>query len=389
MVRRRTNTSVFAKFGALAQRHDSINFAQGMPAFDAPSPLIEACATASRLGKNQYAPPDGVGVLRNAVARHADRFYRMEVDPESMVLITAGATAAIFSAIYSYIEAGDEVVTFDPSYECYRAAVEHAGGTLRTVPLHPPDHAHATWWFVRDELAAALGPSTRLLVINTPHNPTGKVFSSEELLEISEVVARHPALLVMVDECYEHLAYAPARHVRFARFPGMEQQTITIGSASKTFSVTGWRIGWLIAPPPVIKQVRGVHQSFIYSAPTPPQIAVASALDFDDAYFAALNIDYRRRLEALAETLESSGMSLLPVEGTFFAMLDVHKLGFSDDVEFCTHLTTQIGVTPLPCSAFFDRDNPDRGRYARFSFCRDYDAIRAAKERLGRFRAIS
>ena len=225
-----------------------------------------------------------------------------------------------------------------------------------------------------------------MLILNTPHNPTGKVFTAAELALIGELTAPYETLIV-ADEVYEHLAYAPAQHVRMATLPDMAPRTITIASASKTFSVTGWRIGWVISSPELHRHIRYAHQSFIYSAPTPLQHAVAKGLRQDDAYYTKLNADYRARRDTLGRMLREVRMNPLASEGTFFKMLDVRALGFTDDVEFCKHMTTEVGVTPLPCSAFFDISNPNRNRYARFSFCRDVDAIRTAAPRLARFQS--
>lgn len=375
--------SIFAAFGSLAQEHDAINLAQGLPRFSPPPFVSEALVCALRDGHHQYAPPSGVPQLRQAIARHHARFYGIEVDPTDMVTVTAGASAGMFSAIIAFVEPGDEVLVFDPKYEAYRAAVQLVGGVLRTIPLYPPDADHATWWFSPGELAAAFGPRTKAFILNTPHNPTGKVFTQDELSLIAELVQRH-AVLLLADEVYEHLAYLPARHIGIATLPGIRDRTLTLASASKTFGVTGWRVGWAIGPSELIASVRHAHQTFIYSAPTPQQIAIAACLDADDDYYVTLNADYVTRHDALAATLHRAGMQPLATAGTFFMLLDIRNLGCEDDVTFCKQLTVERGVTPLPCSAFFDSSHPLRTSYVRFTFCSDLTCIEAVGQRLGR-----
>jgi len=376
--------SVFARYGALADAYKAINLAQGSPGFDPPAPLIDAVERACREGKNQYSPPAGMPALRKAIAAHAERFYRMSVDPDTMVTVTAGATAGIFAVVTAFIGRGDEVVAFDPCYESYEPAVRLSGGVLRRMRLYAPDTDHATWWFSPDELAAIVNDRTKLVLLNTPHNPTGKVFTVDELEQIAELTASHGSLIAC-DEVYEHLVYAPAAHLRMAALPGLADRMITIGSAGKTFSATGWRVGWLISAPALQGRMRTTHQTMVYSAPAPLQLAVAEGLAQSDAYFATVGAEYAARRELLTSILADAGMRPFAIEGSFFGIVDSARLGFDDDAEFCAFLTMEIGVTPLPCSAFFDPARADAKRFARFAFCRNLDVLAEAGRRLHEF----
>jgi len=376
--------SIFARYGALADAYKAINLAQGSPGFDPPALVIDAVERACRDGKNQYSPPAGMRALREALAAHAERFYRMPVDPETMVTVTAGATAGIFAVVTSYIGHGDEVVAFDPCYESYEPAVRLSGGILRRVRLYAPDADHATWWFSPDELAAIVNDRTKLVLLNTPHNPTGKVFTADELAQIAELTAACGALIAC-DEVYEHLVYAPAMHVRMATLPGLAERTITIGSAGKTFSATGWRVGWLISSPALQARLRTTHQTMVYSAPAPLQMAIAEGLAQPDACFDTVGAEYAARRELLVSILAEAGMRPYRIEGSFFGIVDIARLGFDDDAEFCAFLTMEIGVTPLPCSAFFDPERADAKRFARFAFCRRLDVLAEAGRRLRDF----
>jgi N-succinyldiaminopimelate aminotransferase len=376
-------TTVFSEFSALAAKHDAVNLGQGFPDFDGPDEVKRAAAEAIERGVNQYAVGAGAEELRRAVAEHARRFYGMDVDPATMVTVTSGATEALFDAIQGLVDPGEEVILFEPFYDSYEASVQMAGGVPRFVLLRPPDAAHATWWFDEAELRAAFGPRTRLVVVNTPHNPTGKVYGRAELELIRDLCAEHGAL-VLSDEVYEHLVYRPARHLRPATVPGLSERTVTVGSAGKTFSFTGWKVGWAIAPPALRDAVQAAHQFVTFATAAPLQAAVARALQLPDAYFESLVADYQRRRNLLGSALGAAGLRTLPPEGTYFTMVEIPPAaGFADDDAFCRWLTTDVGVAAIPPSVFYSAEHRAHGRtLARFAFCKRDQTLRAAAERL-------
>jgi N-succinyldiaminopimelate aminotransferase len=379
-------TSVFAEFSALAVEHQAVNLGQGFPDFDGPDAVKEAAVQAIREGVNQYAVSMGAPALRKAIADHAERFYGMRVDPATMVAVTSGATEAIFDAILGTVDPGDEVILFEPFYDSYVASVEMAGGVPRFVRLQPPGPGQGAWWFDRAELEAAFSGKTRLVLVNTPHNPTGKVYTREELELIGELCRRHGAL-VLSDEVYEHIVYAPAKHVRTATLPGLWDRTITISSAGKTFSCTGWKIGWAIAPPPLRQAVQSTHQFVTFATASPFQAAVAAALRLPDAYFQELGAAYRAKRDRLVQALNACGLKASLPEGSYFAMADIRPFGFADDFEFCRHLTREVGVAAIPPSAFYGEAHRADGRaMARFAFCKTDAVLAAAKQRLAALR---
>jgi N-succinyldiaminopimelate aminotransferase len=376
-------TTVFSEFSALAAKHDAVNLGQGFPDFDGPDEVKRAAVEAIERGVNQYAVGAGAEELRRAVADHARRFYGMDVDPATMVTVTSGATEALFDAIQGLVDPGEEVILFEPFYDSYEASVRMAGGVPRFVLLRPPDAAHATWWFDEAELRAAFGPRTRLVVVNTPHNPTGKVYGRAELELIRDLCAEHGAL-VLSDEVYEHLVYRPARHLRPATVPGLSERTVTVGSAGKTFSFTGWKVGWAIAPRALRDAVQAAHQFVTFATAAPLQAAVAQALQLPDAYFESLVADYQRRRDLLGSALGAAGLRTLPPEGTYFTMVEIPPAaGFADDDAFCRWLTTDVGVAAIPPSVFYGAEHRAHGRtLARFAFCKRDQTLRAAAERL-------
>jgi len=380
-------TTVFSEFSALAQKHQAVNLGQGFPDFDGPEAVKEAAIQAIRDGVNQYAMGSGAPALRKAIAGHAERFYGMRVDPDTMVTVTSGATEAIFDTILGTVDPGDEVVLFEPFYDSYVASVEMAGGVPRHVLLRPPDERHSTWWFDRAELEAAFSPRTRLVLVNTPHNPTGKVFTREELELVGELCRRHGAL-VLADEVYEHIVYPPARHLRMATLPGMAERTITVSSAGKMFSFTGWKVGWAIALPELRQAVQSAHQFVTFATASPLQAAVAAALRLPDAYFEELAATYRRKRDRLVRALDGCGLHAFLPEGSYFAMADIRPFGFADDFEFCRHLTSEVGVAAIPPSAFYGEAHRAEGRaMARFAFCKTDEVLAAAEQRLLALRA--
>lgn len=379
--------TVFSEFSALAVRSGAVNLGQGFPDFDGPEVVREAAVTALRAGQNQYAHGLGAPPLRQAISQHARHFLGLTVDPETEVVVTCGATEAIFDAVQGLVDPGEEVVAFEPVYDSYAASVAMAGGVLRPVTLRPPDAAHSRWWFDEEALAAAFGPRTRVVLVNTPHNPTGKVFTTRELEQVASLVQRWNAVAV-VDEVYGHLVYDGAEHRSLAAFPGMAGRTLTVSSAAKTFGLTGWKVGWAMGPKVLRDAVLQAHQYVTFAVPTPLQHAVAAALALPDAYFTGLQADYARRRAKLLEALARAGLVPWAPEGAYFACVDVAGRGFADDDAFCRDLTTRVKVAAIPLSAFY----LDRARapcVARFAFCKadatlDEAARRLHAARLGR-----
>ena len=381
-------TTVFSEFSALAQQHGAVNLGQGFPDFDGPDEVREAAVRALREGVNQYAVGSGAPALRAAIAEHAQRFYGQRVDPNTMITVTSGATEALCDAILSLVDPGDEVVLFEPFYDSYVANVQMAGGVARYVRLSPPDRAHASWWFDEAELAAAFTARTRLIVVNTPHNPTGKVFTRGELELIAGLCQRHD-VIALCDEVYEHIVFPPSIHLRMATLPGMEERTVTVSSAGKSFSFTGWKIGWAIASPALRHAVQQAHQFVTFATAAPLQAASAVALRLPDAYFTGLTASYLAKRDRLAGALEAAGLRALPVEGTYFTMADTASCGFADDFAFCRFLTSKGGVAAIPPSAFYSEPHKQHARaLARFAFCKTDGVLDEAARRLAQLRSL-
>lgn len=380
----RFGTTVFSEFSALAQKHGAVNLGQGFPDFDGPEAVKEAAQRAIRDGVNQYAMGMGARELRLAIAEHAARFYGQQVDPDAMVTVTSGATEAIFDVILGLVDPGDEVVAFEPFYDSYDANITFVGAKARYVPLRPPDARHATWWFDRDEVRAAFGPRTRLLILNTPHNPTGKVFTREELEFLGGLCAEHD-VKVLSDEVYEHIVFAPARHVRPSTVPVLADRTVSVSSMGKTFSLTGWKIGWVIAPPSLRDAVQRAHQFVTFATASPLQAATAAALRLPDSYFREeLAARYLARREKLLRGLKEAGLPAHAPEGSYFILADISHLGFPDDVAFCRHLVTQVGVAAIPPSVFYSPEHRHLGQgFARFAFCKTDGVLDEGARRLG------
>ena len=370
-------TSVFTEMTLLARECGAINLAQGFPDFDGPLEVQAAALEALRSGDNQYAVSYGQPALRAAIAEHALRFYGQQVDGSHEVTVVSGATEGIFAAVQALVDPGDEVIVFEPYYESYAPSVVRAGGIVRSVALQPP-----AWNFDPQEFARALNARTRLILLNTPHNPTGKVFSQSELQFIAEL-CKERDVLALVDEVYEHLTYDGVPHVRLAQLAGMHERTLTVSSAGKTFNYTGWKIGWVIAPPALTAAVRSAHQFITFSTATPLQHAAAAGLRLPDGYFERLAQDYVEKRDFLAGVLQRAGLPVLNCAGTYFLMADISARGFDDDVEFCRYLTRNVGVAAVPPTAFFSEANKQLGRcYARFSFCKKMSTLQMAAERL-------
>ncbi len=367
--------TIFAEMSALADRTGAINLGQGFPDSDGPHEVLEAAVAAIRAGHNQYPPGRGILPLRRAVADHQRRFYDIEIDPEAEVLITAGASEAIAAAMLALVEHGDEVIMFEPYFDHYATSVALAGGRRRVVALREPDLS-----FELAELEAVVGPRTRLILVNTPHNPSGKVFSAEELGQIARVAVDHD-LLVVTDEVYEHLIYDGGSHVALATLPGMAERTLTISSAGKSFGFTGWKIGWASGPEVLVSALLTAKQSLTYVNGGPFQHAIVAALGLDDDYFAHLADDLQGKRDILSEGLRTAGFRVFPTAGTYFVTADIRPLGADDGVEFCLSLPERCGVVAVPSVVFYD--NEEAGRHLiRFAFCKRPEVLTEAAERL-------
>jgi N-succinyldiaminopimelate aminotransferase len=367
-------TTIFAEMSALAVRTGAINLGQGFPDTDGPAEVAEAAVDAIRAGHNQYPPGPGVAELRVAIAEHQARFHGLRVDPDTEVLVTAGATEAITAALLALCEAGDEVVALEPVYDSYRAAAAMAGAVLRPVPLPSPSIA-----LDPDELAAAVTPRTRLVLLNSPHNPTGAVVDGATLAAVAEVCVRHD-LLAVTDEVYEHIVF-DGEHVPLASLPGMAERTVTISSAGKTFAFTGWKVGWACGPEPLVAAVRTAKQFLTYVNGAPFQHAVAVGLRLGDDYFDGLASSLAAKRDLLCDGLEKAGFGVHRPAGTYFVLADGRPLGFDDGVELCRTLPERCGVVAVPGAAFYL--DPDRGRHlVRFAFCKRDEVLAEAADRL-------
>ena len=355
-------TSVFAEMTALALRHGAVNLGQGYPDFDGPAFVKDAAIEALRAGYNQYAPMPGLPALQEAVAAHQKRFYGIELDPASEVTIHAGATEALSATLAALLDQGDEAIVLEPFYDAYLPGIALAQARARVVPLAPPG-------FRLDAAAleAAVSPRTRLLVLNSPNNPAGHVYGRGELEAVATLCVRHD-LLAVTDEVYEHIVF-DGEHVPLATLPGMRERTVTISSSGKTFSLTGWKVGWASAPPALTAAVRAVHQFVTFAVATPFQHAIATALRAPDAFFAGLRRDYLARRDRLLSGLAETGFDVRPPEGTYFALADIRPLGFDDDLAFCRMLPERAGVAAIPVSAFVE--NGHLRNLVRFAFCKD------------------
>jgi aspartate/methionine/tyrosine aminotransferase len=339
-------TTIFEVMSRLAGEHGAVNLGQGFPEGLEPPFLIEAACRAMAEGPHQYPPMLGLPALRQAVAAHDKRFYGLDIDWQSEVLVTSGATEALADCLFGLITAGDEVVVLEPFYDSYLPIIQRAGGTPKIVRLNPPD-----WALPRTELAAAFTAKTRLLILNSPMNPTGKLFSHDDLSFIADLLIRHEAVAIC-DEVYEHLTYEGGRHIPLMTLPGMRGRALRLGSAGKTFSVTGWKVGYVVAAADLLKPVIKAHQFLTFTTPPALQRAVAEGLATGDGYYQTLTADLERRRNFLAAGLRGVGFDVLPCDGSYFLTADIRKLGFTDDAEFCRRLTIEAGVTAVPVSAF-------------------------------------
>ncbi|MEU8188610.1 pyridoxal phosphate-dependent aminotransferase [Micromonospora carbonacea] len=373
-------TTIFAEMSALAVRTGAVNLGQGFPDTDGPPEMLAAATEALRGGQNQYPPGPGIPALRAAVAAHQRRFWGLEYNPDDEVVITAGATEAIAASILALCEPGDEVVCFEPYYDSYAASIALAGAVRRPVTLRP--EADGRYAFDPAALRAAFGPRTRLVLLNSPHNPTGRVFTREELTLVAELCREHDAYAV-TDEVYEHLVFADAAtpHVPLATLPGMRERTLRISSAGKTFSCTGWKVGWVSGPASLVSAALRVKQFLTYVNGAPLQPAVAVALALPDAYFAEFSAGMQARRDQLVAGLTDAGFGVLTPEGTYFVTADIGPLGGRDGVEFCRSLPARCGVVAVPTQVFYDDVEAGR-RLVRFAFCKRPEVLAEAVTRL-------
>ncbi|WP_041796010.1 aminotransferase [Pararhodospirillum photometricum] len=376
-------TTIFTVMSRLAQEHGAINLGQGFPEGLEPPDVIEAARAALTAGPHQYPPMMGEPVLRQAVAAHEARFYGLDIDWEREVLVTSGATEALADALFGLIEPGDEVVLLEPLYDSYLPIVRRAGGIPRLVRLEPPH-----WDLPREALARAFGPRTKLMILNSPMNPCGKVFSPEELVFLADLLERHDAY-ALCDEVYEHLVFDGRPHVPLMTVPGMRERCVRIGSAGKTFSLTNWKVGLIVAAPALLEPIAKAHQYLTFTTPIPLQRAVAYGLGKDDAYFDGLKADMQARRDRLARGLEALGVGVLACAGTYFLSADFRPLGVDrPDAELCRWLTTEAKVTLVPVSAFYAQDtsdSPPPAHLVRFCFAKRDADLDEALARLGRF----
>jgi N-succinyldiaminopimelate aminotransferase len=373
-------TTIFAEMTALATATGAVNLGQGFPDTDGPPRMLDHAARAIGEGLNQYPPGRGLPVLREAVAAHQERTYGLAYDPETEVLVTVGATEGIAASLLALVEPGDEVVVFEPYYDSYAAAVALAGGHRRAVTLRP-DAGGARFTFDPAELRAAVGPRTRAVLVNSPHNPTGTVFTAGELEAIAGVCREHD-LLAITDEVYEHLTYDGVRHLPLAGLPGMRERTVTVSSAGKTFSVTGWKVGWVCAPAPLISAVTTVKQFVTFSAAGPFQLAVAHALGEEQPWVAELCASLQARRDRLTEGLVASGLRVNRPAGSYFVLADLRAWGIDDGVAFARELPRTAGVAAIPAAVFYDDEAAGRP-FLRFAFCKREAVLDEAVRRLG------
>ena len=375
-------TTIFTEINQLAQQHQAVNLGQGRPDFDGPNDIIAAAVGALNSDTaNQYAPSPGLPSLREGVARHAGVFYDLDVDPYTGVIVTAGATQGVFSAVMGLVDPGDEVIVIEPYYDSYVPNVIMAGAKPVFVSMHPPN-----WTFVEAELRAAFSGNTRALLLNTPNNPTGRVYTRAELRLIADLCIEHD-VIVISDEVYEHLIFEGHQHIAIASLDGMFERTVTVGSAGKTFGMTGWKIGWVYGHPDLIAGVWRAHQFIVFATNHPTQAAVAYAFTLGNSYYEEYQTLYTRKRELVMQVIVAAGMSAIQPQGTYFIMGDFSQVYEGNDVEFCKHLIEQIGVATIPPSAFFSPNHKHLAEnHVRFAFCKSDETLEQAAERMTKLR---
>jgi len=378
----RFTESVIREMTRLCQLYDGINLAQGFPDFPAPQALKDAACAAIQADLNQYAITWGAKPLRDAIAAKYQRFTGLELDPEQHITVACGATESMMAAIMAVVDPGDEVIIFEPFYENYGPDAILTGAAPRYVTLHEPD-----WSFDPDELAAAFTARTRAIIVNTPHNPTGKVYTRAELEQIA-TLCQHWNVVAITDEIYEHMVYDGGRHVSLATLPGMFERTVTISGLSKSYSVTGWRLGYLVAPPAISSAIRKVHDFLTVGAPAPLQAAAVTALQFGDDYYQDLLAAYTARREQMLGILSAAGFRVYRPAGAYYVMTDISGFGLGDDVAFVRRMIEAVGVAAVPGTSFYARPEPGRTK-VRFAFPKRPETLAAAGERLLRLRDLA
>jgi N-succinyldiaminopimelate aminotransferase len=378
-------TTIFAEMSALAAQTGAINLGQGFPDTDGPAEVLDAAVEAIRAGVNQYPPGPGNPVLRAAIAEHQRRFYGLEHDPDAEVLVTAGATEALAGALLGMLDSGDEVVVFEPMYDSYQACIALAGAIARPVLLAPGETGYG---FDIEELRRAITKRTKLILLNTPHNPTGKVFTADELTAIAELAIEHD-LLVVTDEVYEHLVFSGSTHIPMATLPGMAERTLTISSGGKTFNTTGWKIGWACGPAPMVAATRTAKQFLTYVNGAPFQPAIAVGLRLPDEFFVGVAADLEVKRDRLFGGLVTAGFDAYRPEATYFTTVDIRPLrADGDGMEFCRSLPYQCGVVAVPNEVFYAR--AEHGRHlVRFACCKRLDVIDDAVNRLSKLAEVT
>jgi N-succinyldiaminopimelate aminotransferase len=371
-------TTIFTEVNVLAQQYNALNLGQGKPDFDTPPDIVAQLVHTLQSGRhNQYAPGPGTPALRLAVAEHATRFYGLDIDPMQGVVITAGATEGIFAAVLGLVDPGDEVIVIEPYYDSYVPNILMAQATPVYVPLHPP-----TWTLDPEELRAAFTKKTRALILNSPHNPTGRVFTHEELSLIAQLCIEHD-VTVICDEVYEHLTFGSATYIPISTLPGMFERTVAVSSAGKLFSATGWKIGWVYGPPNLVEGVSRAHQFITFAVHHPSQEAVAYALNLPDSYYTGVRTMYESKMQLLISALEGSGLRYIASEGTYFLMTDFSQVFHGTPQEFTRYMIQEIGVACIPPETLYSPGNVHIGsNYVRFSFCKSDDVLIQVKERL-------
>ncbi len=372
------SSSIFSKMSQMAATHQAVNLAQGFPDFDGPDVIKEAAIQAIRGSFNQYAPSTGLGELRRQLAKRQAEQYGLNYDFASEVTVFSGATEAIFCCIMGLCGPGDEVLTFEPFFDCYPAATAMAGAVLKTVPLRAPD-----WTFSMEALRAAITEKTRILLLNSPHNPSGKVFHRDELLSLAQI-AQEKNLIVITDEVYEELFFTPARHLPIARLDGMRERTITISSTAKTFSLTGWKVGFTFADKKLTELIRIPHQYTVFCSATPLQAGMIAAFQLGQDYYLDFRESYTRRRDTLLAILRKHGFICKAPEGTYFITADYRQILDIPDMDFAAWLTEKVGVACLPVSSFYldAQDARENLRLVRFAFCKEVETLEEAGRRL-------
>ena len=373
-------TTIFTEINELAQAHNALNLGQGKPDFDTPPDILAQLKHFLSTGQhNQYAPGPGTPALRQAVADHAVRFYDLNIDPKAGVIVTAGATEGIFAAILGLVDAGDEVIVFEPVYDSYVPNILMANARPVYVPLHAPD-----WNFDPAELRAAFSSRTRALILNTPHNPTGRIFTREELELIAQLCMEHD-VTVIADEVYEHLSFAPATHLPISTLPGMFERTVTVSSAGKLFSATGWKVGWVYGPPELVARAGRAHQFITFAVHHPTQEAIAYALNLPDSYYSDFQAMYTAKRQLMMDALDAAGLTYRVPEGTYFLLANYNARFQGNPAEFARHLTSKIGVACIPPESFYSPEHAHLSNgYVRFAYCKSDEMLAEVKVRLSK-----